>query len=91
MLSPSSAQMGGFRGLPSQVRGFGGQDVRFEDRVPYESRTLSVPIKKKNKKKSAESVEAREVHMEEVSKDKLQQRLVDKEQPDADTCTLSIN
>ena len=29
--------------------------------------------------------------MEEVSKDKLQQRLVDKEQPDADTCTLSIN
>ena len=50
MLSPSSAQMGGFRGLPSQVRGFGGQDVRFEDRVPYEARTLSVPIKKKNKK-----------------------------------------
>ena len=44
MLSPSSAQMGGFRGLPSQVRGFGGQDVRFEDRVPYEARTLSVPL-----------------------------------------------
>ncbi|XP_030963776.1 eukaryotic translation initiation factor 4G-like [Quercus lobata] len=44
MLSPSSAQMGGFRGLPSQVRGLGGQDVRFEDRVPYEARTLSVPL-----------------------------------------------
>ncbi|XP_030966222.1 eukaryotic translation initiation factor 4G-like isoform X2 [Quercus lobata] len=44
MLSPSSVQMGGFRGLPSQVRGVGGQDVRFEDRVPYEARTLSVPL-----------------------------------------------
>ena len=32
--------------------------------------TLRGSIKKKNKKKSAESVEAREVHMEEVSKDK---------------------
>ena len=42
-------------------------------------------IKKKNKKKSAESAESREVHMEEVSKDKMQQRLVDKEQLDADT------
>ena len=53
--------------------------------------TLRGSIKKKVKKKSAESVEAHEVHMEEVSKDKMRQRLVDKEQPDADTCTLSIN
>lgn len=29
-------------------------------------------IKKKNKRKSAKSVEAHEVHMEEVSKDKMQ-------------------
>ena len=48
-------------------------------------------IKEKNKKKSAESVEACEVHMEKVSKDKMQQSLVDKEQQYADTCTLSIN
>ena len=37
------------------------------------------------KKKSIESVGACQVHMEKVSKDKMQQRLVDKEQPDADT------
>ncbi|RVW95252.1 Eukaryotic translation initiation factor 4G [Vitis vinifera] len=37
--------MGGFRGLPSpQVRGFGAQDVRLEDRQSYESRTPSVPL-----------------------------------------------
>ena len=42
-------------------------------------------IKKKNKKKSTESVGACQVHMEKVSKDKMQQRFVDKEQPDADT------
>ena len=42
------------------------------------------------KKKSTESVGACQVHMEKVSKDKMQQRLVDKEQPDADTW-LSIN
>ena len=29
--------------------------------------------------------------MEEISKDKMQQRLVDKEQPNADMCTWSIN
>ena len=29
--------------------------------------------------------------MEEISKDKMQQRLVDKEQLDADMCTWSIN
>ena len=47
--------------------------------------TLRGSIKKKNKKKSTESVGACQVHMEKVSKDKMQQRLVDKEQPDADT------
>ncbi|KAL6323479.1 hypothetical protein AAG906_039052 [Vitis piasezkii] len=37
--------MGGFRGLPSpQVRGFGAQDVRLEDRQSYESRNPSVPL-----------------------------------------------
>ena len=45
MLSSPNSQMGGFRGLPSpQVRGYGGQDVRLDDRQSYESRTLSVPL-----------------------------------------------
>ncbi|KAF8380622.1 hypothetical protein HHK36_028111 [Tetracentron sinense] len=44
MLSSPNAQMGGFRGLPSQARGYGAQDVRLEERHPYESRTLSVPL-----------------------------------------------
>ncbi|TKY66257.1 Eukaryotic translation initiation factor 4G [Spatholobus suberectus] len=43
MLSPNS-QMGGLRGLPTQVRGFGSQDVRMDDRQTYEARTLSVPL-----------------------------------------------
>nr|DAD18288.1 TPA_asm: hypothetical protein HUJ06_019751 [Nelumbo nucifera] len=42
-LSPN-AQMGGFRALPVQNRGYGAQDVRSEDKHPYESRTLSVPL-----------------------------------------------
>ncbi|XP_058008245.1 eukaryotic translation initiation factor 4G isoform X2 [Hevea brasiliensis] len=44
MLSSPNAQMGGFHGLPAQVRGYGTQDVRFEERQPYEARTLSVPL-----------------------------------------------
>ncbi|XP_034709374.1 LOW QUALITY PROTEIN: eukaryotic translation initiation factor 4G-like [Vitis riparia] len=45
MLSSPNSQMGGFRGLPSpQVRGFGAQDVRLEDRQSYESRNPSVPL-----------------------------------------------
>lgn len=45
MLSSPNSQMGGFRSLPSpQVRGYGAQDVRMEDRQSYESRTLSVPL-----------------------------------------------
>ncbi|PIA32519.1 hypothetical protein AQUCO_04400011v1 [Aquilegia coerulea] len=42
MTSPNS-QMGGFRGYPSQVRGYV-QDVRMDERHPFESRTLSVPL-----------------------------------------------
>ncbi|GKV12697.1 hypothetical protein SLEP1_g23815 [Rubroshorea leprosula] len=44
MLSSPGAQMGSFRGLPSQARGFGGQDVRIDDRQSFEARTLSVPL-----------------------------------------------
>ncbi|KAI4354639.1 hypothetical protein L6164_003486 [Bauhinia variegata] len=44
MLSSPNAQIGGMRGLPTQGRGFGSQDVRFDDRLPYEARTLSVPL-----------------------------------------------
>ncbi|KAF3445622.1 hypothetical protein FNV43_RR10798 [Rhamnella rubrinervis] len=44
MLSSPNSQIGGFRGLPMQVRGFGTQDVRFEERQSFEARTLSVPL-----------------------------------------------
>ncbi|KAA8520411.1 hypothetical protein F0562_014667 [Nyssa sinensis] len=44
MLSSPNAQMGGFRGLPTQLRGYGTQDVRLEDRHPHENRTLSVSL-----------------------------------------------
>ncbi|KAL5560716.1 hypothetical protein UlMin_036927 [Ulmus minor] len=44
MLSSPSSQMGSFRALPSQARGFGSQDVRSEERHPFEARTLSVPL-----------------------------------------------
>ncbi|XP_043725405.1 eukaryotic translation initiation factor 4G-like isoform X2 [Telopea speciosissima] len=43
ILPSPNAQMGGFRVMQPPVRGFGGQDVRFEDRHSYE-RTLSVPL-----------------------------------------------
>ncbi|XP_077235122.1 eukaryotic translation initiation factor 4G-like [Tasmannia lanceolata] len=42
--SPSTQQMGGFRGMPPQVRGFGTQDFRMEDRNSFDSRTPSVPL-----------------------------------------------
>ncbi|XP_057450984.1 eukaryotic translation initiation factor 4G-like isoform X2 [Lotus japonicus] len=42
MLSSPNAQMGGLRGLPTQARGYGSQDARFEERQSYEARTLSV-------------------------------------------------
>ncbi|KAJ8748755.1 hypothetical protein K2173_011309 [Erythroxylum novogranatense] len=44
VLSSPNTQMGGFRALPTQSRGFGAQDVRFEERQAYEARTLSVPL-----------------------------------------------
>uniref|UniRef100_A0A5B7AA43 Eukaryotic translation initiation factor 4G n=1 Tax=Davidia involucrata TaxID=16924 RepID=A0A5B7AA43_DAVIN len=39
-----NAQMGGFRGLPTQLRGYGTQGVRLEDRHSFENRTLSVTL-----------------------------------------------
>ncbi|WCJ23056.1 Eukaryotic translation initiation factor 4G [Euphorbia peplus] len=44
MVFSPNPQMGGFHGLPAQGRGFGNQDVRFEERQSYEARTLSVPL-----------------------------------------------
>ncbi|RZC02526.1 eukaryotic translation initiation factor 4G-like isoform X1 [Glycine soja] len=45
MLSSPNSQMGGLRGLPTQVRGYGAfQDARFEERQSYEARTLAVPL-----------------------------------------------
>ncbi|KHG17175.1 Eukaryotic translation initiation factor 4G -like protein [Gossypium arboreum] len=44
MLSSLGSQMGGFRGPTAQVRGFGAQDVRMDDRQSFEARTLSVPL-----------------------------------------------
>ncbi|XVF22872.1 hypothetical protein REPUB_Repub12eG0208700 [Reevesia pubescens] len=45
MLSSPGTQMGSFRGLPTQLRGFGAQDVhRMDDRPSFEARTLSVPL-----------------------------------------------
>ncbi|KAI3918591.1 hypothetical protein MKX01_041911 [Papaver californicum] len=44
MLSSPNLQMSGLRGMPPQLRGYGGQDARFEDRHLYESRPLSVPL-----------------------------------------------
>ncbi|KAI6706404.1 hypothetical protein NL676_009366 [Syzygium grande] len=44
MLSSPNAQASGFRGLQSQVRGQGSQDVRFEERQPHEPRPLAVPL-----------------------------------------------
>ncbi|CAI8612435.1 unnamed protein product [Vicia faba] len=42
MLSPPNSQMGG---LPTQVRGYGSQDVRgYERQSSYEARTLSIPL-----------------------------------------------
>ncbi|KAL2319814.1 hypothetical protein Fmac_028783 [Flemingia macrophylla] len=43
-LLSSPNQMGGLRGLPTQARGYGSQDARFEERQSFEARTLSVPL-----------------------------------------------
>ncbi|KAL1190885.1 Eukaryotic translation initiation factor 4G [Cardamine amara subsp. amara] len=42
MLSPPSGQMGGYHG-PPQGRGFGNQDIRFDERSAYEPRMVPMP------------------------------------------------
>uniref|UniRef100_A0A1J3HWY4 Eukaryotic translation initiation factor 4G n=1 Tax=Noccaea caerulescens TaxID=107243 RepID=A0A1J3HWY4_NOCCA len=42
MLSPPSAQMGGYHG-PPQGRGYGNQDIRFDERPSYEPRMVPMP------------------------------------------------
>ncbi|KAL8062305.1 hypothetical protein ABFS82_02G137800 [Erythranthe guttata] len=44
MLSPPSPQIGGFRGVPPQSRGYGSQDARTDERHSSENRTMSVPM-----------------------------------------------
>ncbi|MCD7453633.1 hypothetical protein HAX54_021686 [Datura stramonium] len=45
MLSSPGSQMGGFRPMSPQVRGFVGmQDVRVDERHSFENRTLSLPL-----------------------------------------------
>ncbi|XP_016544330.2 eukaryotic translation initiation factor 4G [Capsicum annuum] len=44
MLSSPGPQMGGFRPMSPQVRGYGLQDVRVDERHSYENRTLSLPL-----------------------------------------------
>ncbi|KZV57948.1 eukaryotic translation initiation factor 4G [Dorcoceras hygrometricum] len=44
MLPSPNSQMSGFRAVPPQIRGYGSQDVRTEERHSIESRTMSVPL-----------------------------------------------
>ncbi|KAK4414310.1 Eukaryotic translation initiation factor 4G [Sesamum alatum] len=44
MLSSPGSQIGGFRAVPPQLRGYGAQDVRMEERYSFENRTMSVPL-----------------------------------------------
>ncbi|KAF5468981.1 hypothetical protein F2P56_013086 [Juglans regia] len=44
LLSSPNAQLGGFRGLSTPVRGLGTHDVRLEDRQSHDTRMLSVPL-----------------------------------------------
>ncbi|GFZ02902.1 eukaryotic translation initiation factor 4G [Actinidia rufa] len=44
MLPSPNAQMGSLRGLPSQLRGYGTQDARMDERHSFENRILSVPL-----------------------------------------------
>ncbi|RWR80586.1 eukaryotic translation initiation factor 4G-like protein isoform X3 [Cinnamomum micranthum f. kanehirae] len=44
LFSLNPQQMSGLRSFPPQVRGYGTQDVRLEDRHSLESRMLSVPL-----------------------------------------------
>ncbi|BAT02094.1 Os07g0555200, partial [Oryza sativa Japonica Group] len=45
LASPSSQQVG-HRGMPSHSRGFGTQDIRFEERSPLDHRTTVLPPRK---------------------------------------------
>ncbi|XP_073307972.1 eukaryotic translation initiation factor 4G-like [Primulina huaijiensis] len=44
LLSSPNSQMSGFRAVQPQIRGYGSQDVRTEERHSLESRTMSVPL-----------------------------------------------
>ncbi|GFY92045.1 eukaryotic translation initiation factor 4G [Actinidia rufa] len=44
MLPSPNAQMGSLRGLPAQLRGYGTQDSRMDERHSFENRILSVPL-----------------------------------------------
>nr|XP_029123295.1 eukaryotic translation initiation factor 4G isoform X2 [Elaeis guineensis] len=44
MLPPPSSHVGNIHNLSPQVRGYGSQDVRLEDRHPLGSKTFSVPL-----------------------------------------------
>ncbi|XP_057544287.1 eukaryotic translation initiation factor 4G-like isoform X2 [Amaranthus tricolor] len=44
MLTSLIGQGGGFRGMPSQVHGFGGQDGRIDEKSIFGTRTLSMPL-----------------------------------------------
>ncbi|RWW84139.1 hypothetical protein BHE74_00007276 [Ensete ventricosum] len=44
LTSPNSQQVGSLRGLPTQARGYGTQDVRLDDRHHFETRTVSLPL-----------------------------------------------
>ncbi|KAL2455286.1 Eukaryotic translation initiation factor 4G [Forsythia ovata] len=44
MLSSPSSQMGGYRAVPPQLRGYGSQDARLEERHSFDNRTMSVPL-----------------------------------------------
>ncbi|KAK6143009.1 hypothetical protein DH2020_023357 [Rehmannia glutinosa] len=44
MLSSPGSQIGGFRGGPPQLRGYGSQDARTDERHSFENRTMPVPL-----------------------------------------------
>lgn len=45
LLPSPNSQMGSFRGPPQQLRGYGNQDSRFDERQSFENRTLSIPLR----------------------------------------------
>lgn len=44
ILASPNSQMGGFRAVPPQLRGYGAQDVRIDERHILDNRGLSVPL-----------------------------------------------